>query len=139
MTTPNSELDNWGELPSRTQFLTTGGNAQGDPKILLEGKPELDDIYSKSNISKSEQLALLSLTIKEKIIQDLTKNNKKKKVSNKTIIKYQNLGTIDTLKQELLRTALSVDSHAREQYVKAINPFSGQGKSKRRNYRNVQS
>jgi len=115
-----SELNNLINSQAHTDFLNNENNLV-DHKILLELKEQVDDVYTKSNISSVEQVSIVSLQSKKKLINNIVnrshKNPKKKRRNAKTIVPYESLDTIDDFTHKYMTTKLSVEGKARNDYV----------------------
>ena len=65
-----SEIQNLIQSQAQRDFLENNYQTS-DHKILLETKPEIDDINTKSDISIKEHISLLSLQTKQKLVDNL--------------------------------------------------------------------
>ena len=121
-----SEIQNLIQSQAQSDFLDNNYQTS-DHKILLETKPEIDDINTKSDISIKAHISLLSLQTKQKLVDNLIilkdkKRNKRRK--SKTIVNFESLPTIDFFTHKYLTTKLSVNGKARNDYVN-VNSFMG--------------
>ncbi len=136
-----SEIQNLIQSQAQSDFLDNNYQTS-DHKILLDVKPEIDDIYTKSFISAKEQTSLVSLQTKQKLVENLIKQKEKKnskRRKSKTIVNYESLPTIDFFTHKYMTTKLSVDGKARNDYV-SVNSFNiNNGKKKFGKKRNFET
>lgn len=136
-----SEIQNLIQSQAQSDFLDNNYQTS-DHKILLDVKPEIDDIYTKSFISAKEQTSLVSLQTKQKLVENLIKQKEKKnskRRKSKTIVNYESLPTIDFFTHKYMTTKLSVDGKARNDYVN-VNSFNiNNGKKKFGKKRNFET